>query len=234
MEKEIKYNDKYNYYDISTHNEDIIFTPKEGHIATVIWLPGLKDSALSYFDDIIDSKRFVPKKFKVKVLTAPKSIKNDPCGWSWYQTISREKFEIGNYEENVLRIREEIDKEAKILNNSYNKIFLGGFSQGSVMSFLVGLSIPAEKTLGGLICCSGYLSSNTKIREDEKALAMPILICHGKKDSRITLEFAAKSQQVLVENRYNAVYKVYDFEHELRWDEYSDIRLFLTGIAADF
>lgn len=224
-----EFTDTEGYYEISTFNEDIILTPKEGYVATLIWLPGLKDNALSYLPDILNHKgRFIPNKVKINILTAPRAIKSDPIKpWSWYQTIDRSKFLVGQYEDNIDRICNIIDKEAKLLNNDYKKIFLGGFSQGSLMTLLIGLSIENKKTLGGLVCCSGYLSSNTKLRLDEDIKKMPILICQGDKDERITKDFAYKSQQILFNENFNIEYKTYNIAHELTWEEYKDIKEFI-------
>ena len=222
MEKEIDFL-------IEKKNDDIIFTPKEKHLATVIWLPGYKDSAASYYEDVLDERRPNPRNVKIYFLTAPKVIPNDPQGWSWYKTISREAFKVEGLEENIKRITDVIDFEASLLNGDYSKIFLGGFSQGSLMTFLVGLNIEKEKTLGGLICCSGYLCCDTKIRNDDLIKKMPILVCHGKRDERIIYEYALKSQKEILGGDFNITYKVFDIEHELTWDVYKEIKEFLSN-----
>mmetsp|Transcript_18218 Transcript_18218/g.18845 ORF Transcript_18218/g.18845 Transcript_18218/m.18845 type:complete len:240 (-) Transcript_18218:34-753(-) len=221
-----KYSDPNSNYVISTDNEDIILTPVQGFTSTLIWLPGLRDCAESYVEDILDSKRFIPDKMKIIILTAPLCNKEDPTSWSWYRTVDRSKYQVDSYQDNVKRILSVIDNEAGLLKD-YSKVFLGGFSQGALMSFMVGLSISKDKQLGGLVCCSGYLAESTVIREDEEIKKLPILICQGEKDERITKEIARGSQKKLFEERFNVTYKWYDFGHVLTWEEYKDIREFL-------
>ena len=59
-----------------------------------------------------------------------------------------------------------IDKEAKKLNNNYNRIILGGHSLGAMMAFHTGLTI--NKKLGGIFILSGYLFHETTLYDEER------------------------------------------------------------------
>ena len=221
-------NDNRSYFKIDKIKEDIIFTPNEGYDKVLIWLPGLGDTAKSYVDDIEDERRPVPSKMKVVLLTATLSTKNNKN--SWYEYIDRNLRIIDNncnsFLTNIERITKVIDYEAQLLNNDYSRVFLGGFSQGSAMSFLIGLTLKS-KFLGGIICCSGFYFNYIKPEEGRKKL--PILICHGTKDDIISFDYTKGTYKHLFDEGFEITYKTYDFDHTLTWAEYKDIREFIEN-----
>jgi len=216
-------NTENNYYIVEFNNDDIIFTPKEGYDKVLIWLPGLGDTAKSYYDDILDERRPVPNKMKVIILTAPVNKNNKH---SWYDYISNRKVNENSYSHHVERITKVIDSEALLLKNDYSKVFLGGFSQGSCMSFLIGLT-DKVRNFGGIICCSGFFFDHIKPLEGRNKL--PILICHGTKDNIISISYAMETYKHLIDGGYNITYKTYEFAHELTWAEYKDIKEFIEN-----
>ena len=223
MEKEI---DAKEYYNINfTDEESIIFVPKTDNIkGCLIWLPGFKDKAYSYYEDVLDKRRFIPLGFKLIILTADKVIKDDDMGYSWYKTVDRSKGQIEPYENGLSRILSTIESEGKELG--YNKVFLGGFSQGCLMSFLIGLNYHSQ--LGGLVCCSGYMSNQTIVSSTYKNF--PIIICQGVEDDIIPCDYAYKSySELFSKDNLNVTYKKYKFKHELTWEEYADIKKFLEN-----
>ena len=102
---------------------------------------------------------------------------------SWYdiKDLSSRNFErsfgLEEVEENSKRITKVMDEELDQLGES-TKLFIGGFSQGCVMSFHCGLGY--TKTLGGIMGCSGYLFPMTK--ESKANEKTPIFLSHGADD----------------------------------------------------
>ena len=78
--------------------------------------------------------------------------------------------------------------DAKI--NPYERIFVGGFSQGCAISLLYVLS--SEKVLGGGIGWSGYLFKSFQLRNHGK---IPIIINHGQYDGMVPFKRAVKSYE---------------------------------------
>jgi len=202
-----------NLYNIETDNEDIYFIPKEGYDSALIWLPGYADTAKSYIEDIPDERRPVPEKMKVIILTAPKV--GGTYSWDTSMTCT-----------NTERISKVINSEAKVVGG-YSRVFLGGFSQGAMMTFLLGLTLK-NIVLGGLICCAGSYYSFIRPESDRKTL--PIIICQGTQDNIISHKSAMQSYKHLFDEGYNVIYKTYDIKHELIWAEYKDIKEFIVNI----
>lgn len=83
-----------------------------------------------------------------------------------------------------------IKQEAKTYyDNDYSRIFLGGFSQGCALTYLIGLTF--QEILGGLIGFSGIVAPlfHSMLKADEnmekfkislKAEKLPVFHYHGK------------------------------------------------------
>ena len=216
-------------FNVERINDDLYFTPKDGYDSILVWLPGLGDTAQSYYDDILDQRRPIPDKMKVIILTSPKiplSIKGGALTNSWFEYVDRSNFKIDEESvyENVNRIWSLIMFEAEKIGIATSRVFLGGFSQGSCMSFLIGLTL-TDLTLAGIICCSGYMFNH--IKPDLEKAKLPILICQGTNDKIVNIDKAKNSYQILFDQKFHLEYKVYNFTHELTWEEYKDIKEFL-------
>lgn len=107
-------------------------------------------------------------------------------------------------------VRDEVDKHAV----PASQVVLGGFSQGSVMSLLTGLT--ADMQLGGIFCLCGYLPLADAVRESGRAgggagrfphvkegTGMEVLMVNGEKDPIMNLEWVEKSKSIVKELGYH-------------------------------
>ena len=191
--------------EITKANTTVILLPKnknspdKKYTTVLIWLAGLDESSEDFIDMFIHSPSLLPhpERNKIIILCGEKmkvtAYKLDPSGdecHSWFDmtclyNITETNVESINLEDllkSTKRISEYIEKEAKYLNG-YDNIFLGGFSQGAIMSLHVGLSY--EKLLGGIISCSGALFPKTEINKNNEKLR--IFISHGDLDDFIEI-----------------------------------------------
>jgi predicted esterase len=75
---------------------------------------------------------------------------------SWYDILTTsypEKLNETQILQSTKRVLKVIEQEAKLLNDDYSKIFIGGFSQGCCMSINIALYCPG--ILGAVIGLSG-------------------------------------------------------------------------------
>jgi predicted esterase len=221
-----------NYFKTTKNNNDIILTPNEGYDSCLIFMHGLGDSALG-FRDFFDSKyKPIPSRMKVILLTAPMqpvTLNGGMIMNSWYdiKSLKRKEDDIEESDVNksAFRVNKVIDTEAKNLDNKYNKIFLGGFSQGACLSLHIGLTM--KETLGGLIIFSGFLFPFTTrdIQDDKKGL--PIIISHGIYDEMIPEPFAKATYQPLYDKKFNVTYNSYDEGHAVPNDSLDTVKEFI-------
>ena len=146
-----------------------VLTPKNGYDNIYIFLGGISEVSNKYFDFFKSNSTFIPKRTKIyslageariiKYLEKYNIITPAPC---WFNVDS-----IGNLvcdgcetiydqaKESLYIILDAIDRIASDEKMSYDKIYLGGFSQGGIMTNYVLLNSRHE--LGGYNSFSGYI-----------------------------------------------------------------------------
>ena len=92
-------------------------------------------------------------------------------------------------------IKKHIDYLCTEYNLSLKKVFLLGFSQGSMMSFEVGTTL--KQLIAGIISLSGRIYSNNFQENNRKK--SPVLIVHGETDT------------IIPPNRYYETCEIYRF-----------------------
>jgi phospholipase/carboxylesterase len=83
------------------------------------------------------------------------------------------------------------------LGLSWDRIVLGGFSMGAVMSYATGLG-PGRPTPAGIIALSGFIPTVEGFDlELERARGLPVAIAHGTADPVISVEFGRDARRRL-------------------------------------
>ena len=213
--------DGYDEYDeVKTNPIYATLTPKDGYDNIFIFLGGITEVADKYFDFFKSRNTFIPKGTKIYCISgqlremqymidygAPPQYTTVP-GW-----FNVDKFanlvpenDFTQAKESLKIVLDEIDRIKTEENIDYKNIYLGGFSQGAVMTNYVLLNSRHE--LGGYIAFSGYvfdhdLSANTVIYTLTEAQQSKIdskkdyhiLATHSFNDNRVFYKNAAESYQ---------------------------------------
>ena len=77
---------------------------------------------------------------------------------SWFDITSLDPKEFGYDFNDILRSAKEVEKYIEKEHDQlqdYSGIYLGGFSQGAILSVHIGLTF--RHKLGGILACSGFL-----------------------------------------------------------------------------
>ena len=143
-------------------------TPKDGYDNIFIFLGGIGEVANTYFDFFKSTNTFIPKGTKIYFLSGqPREMQfyidyyesNDPIpGWFNIDkdaNLSPTPDDFTEARVSLNLVLDEIDRIKNIENVDYKKIFLGGFSQGAIMTNYILLNSRHE--LGGYIAFSGYV-----------------------------------------------------------------------------
>lgn len=96
----------------------------------------------------------------------------------------------------------------------HERIVLGGFSQGAVMSFAVGLGEGRPRP-AALICFSGFIPRVDGWKLDATRPFPPIAIGHGTFDPIIPIEFAQRSLAELDEAGAEVLYRESPMDHTI-------------------
>jgi phospholipase/carboxylesterase len=76
------------------------------------------------------------------------------------------------------------------------RTILGGFSQGAVMAYALGLG-RGRPTPAGIVALSGFIPSVTGWEADLERPGLPIWIAHGRNDPVISVQFAREARERL-------------------------------------
>jgi phospholipase/carboxylesterase len=97
----------------------------------------------------------------------------------------------------------------------HDRTVLGGFSQGSVMSYAVGLGADRPRP-AGIMALSGFLPEVDGFQLDlGKAAGMPVAIGHGTHDPVITVDFGREARDRLVEAGAAVLYRESPMAHTI-------------------
>ena len=149
-----------------------------------------------------------------------------PDAYDWYP-VSEMGLPNPDYLETAL---EKIDIFITELLSIYpidpQKIFLMGFSQGSMISMSFLLTRPNR--IRGVIAQSGYvpLEAELSLHEDE-IKGKPIIMTHGLEDSRMPLEWSQRSRDFLLRNGLDVEYHNFHMDHTITEESLGVIRNWL-------
>jgi phospholipase/carboxylesterase len=119
-----------------------------------------------------------------------------PGSYEWYRVQV-----IGKPDpEHVLAALEAIDQFVDEILATYpvdpQKLFLLGFSQGSILSMCYALTHPER--VAGVIAQSGYIPNNIELEIDETGLkGKPFILTHGEQDTMLPVDWGRASRDRL-------------------------------------
>jgi phospholipase/carboxylesterase len=107
------------------------------------------------------------------------------------------------------------------------KVFLLGFSMGTVMSFALSLTQPA--LFRGVIANSGYVPENTHLTLKWNELSgIEHFIAHGIQDPVIPVSFGRRTRQLFENARAVFTYREYAMAHQISEESLADLSAWLS------
>ena len=208
-------------------------TPKNGYDNIFIFLGGISDIATKYFDFFKSTNTFIPKGTKIYFLSGqPREMQfmidyhnyTDPVpGWfniNMTAHLYPNSNDFTEAKESLKLVLDEIDRIKNVENVDYKKIYLGGFSQGAMMTNYILLNSRHE--LGGYLACSGYVFdhdfsdnqmiyelSDTQKAKLEARKDYHILATHSFADDAVFYPLAAESYRYYYHNYTD--FRLYSF-----------------------
>jgi phospholipase/carboxylesterase len=95
-----------------------------------------------------------------------------------------------------------------------DRTVVGGFSQGAVMSYAVGLGRGRPRPLG-IIALSGFIPSVEGFELDLDPPLPPVAIGHGTYDPIISVDFGRRARPILEESGAAVLYREYPLPHAI-------------------
>jgi phospholipase/carboxylesterase len=110
----------------------------------------------------------------------------------------------------------------------YERIVLGGFSQGAVMAYAAGLGEGRPRP-AALLAFSGFIPTVDGWRPDLRPPFPPIAIAHGTYDSVIPVEFGRAARDTLAAAGADVVYRESPIDHSIDPRTVEEFRSLVIG-----
>ena len=160
------------------------------------------------FNKINFDKKKVTKLIFLKAPIMEIKYKNKKKLTAWFDMYSKPINSSNTYNfEDATKSRDILNdiiiKEAKLLNGRYDKIIIGGHSQGACISLYTGYSV--DYLLGGVIDLCGFLFPQANIVGNKEKLK--VFLNHGINDTMIPFFFYKESIERI--SQFEGVEKYY-------------------------
>ncbi len=137
-----------------------------------------------------------------------------PDAYEWFQITQIGKPDPIRLENALSTVDHFIDEILQNYPVDPDKLYLLGFSQGSVVSLSLALTKPQR--VAGVIVQSGYLPSESGLQIDEVGVRnKPFLLTHGTQDRLLPVEWARRSRNTLHALGVDLEYYEFNMGHQV-------------------
>ncbi len=183
-------------------------------------------------NDLFSFASELPDKYHIISLKAPLPMK--PYGNAWYNIYLDAGEGKFNDTEQAIASRELISKCIDEVVEKYsvdkNNITLLGFSQGTILSFAVGLSYPEK--VKNIIGLSGYISEDMLLEGFEKNNFdhLNVYSSHGSVDQVIPVQWARKTKPFLQNLNIDCTYSEFPVGHGVAPQNFYELKEWLGKV----
>lgn len=148
-------------------------------------------------------------------------------GYTWYDVLTVGTPHPEQFKESYERLVQFISDLKTEYPVDDRKIFLLGFSMGTVMSYAYTLTHPEETA--GMVGHSGHVPENTRLNfQWERLEGKGFFVAHGTVDPVIGVEFGRRAKELLSKSRADVLYKEYPIAHTMSEESVADFSRWLT------
>lgn len=149
--------------------------------------------------------------------------------YAWYQVdFSSDKPVINADQE--LQSRDIIRNFISQVRARYKteEVYLGGFSQGAIMSYTIGLTQPELVT--GVLAFSGRILQEIRplVATPDKLKNLDVFIAHGTQDGTLPVHYAREAKEFLESMGIALTYHESDMGHQITGDVIENVRKWLN------
>jgi len=174
-------------------------------------------------NDLLSLSEFFDERFLFISVRAP--FRFEYGGFTWYEIHEAGKPDEKMFPESYDALSEFLDEMKNEFPMDETKIFLFGFSMGTVMAYSLALTRPNE--IAGVIANSGYIVEGTHLDYEWEKLseknAPKFFVTHGLYDPVLPVLFGRRAKQLLEQHNAIIEYKEYPMEHQISEESLGDI-----------
>lgn len=179
--------------------------------------------------DLHSFANYLPEHYTVVSIRAPHALPSG--GFAWYNINfdnDMNKFNNHNQAKNSIKlIMKFLDELIEKYSIESNDISLLGFSQGTILSYALGLNFPER--FKKIIGFSGYIDESMVFTNTNNLdySNLNLYISHGTQDPVIPVDWARKSIEILKKEKINHNYKEFVSGHTISPDNFYDFKSWL-------
>lgn len=179
--------------------------------------------------DLFDLESKLPQNFLIVAVRAPMTLGKNSFQWFGMETVNGtmqgNRKDIQN---SIAKVKLLVPAIIKKYHADATQVYLSGFSQGGMMSYELGLTMPA--LFKGIAPLSGKIfeALKSEIQVTPSLKHLKIFIGHGDADNRVNYGFAKEADLYLRKLGLNPVLHTYKgMQHSINEDEINDLSKWL-------
>jgi len=170
---------------------------------------GADEADLLPFLDLLDPRR------RLVGITPGAPLFLPPGGRHWYAVPRVGHPDPATFAQTWATLTAFVDAIPAATGVPWERIILGGFSQGSVMAYALGLGA-GRPSPAGIVAISGFVPTVAGWEPDLAARAgLPVWIAHGRNDPVISVEFGRAARDLLTAGGLDVTYEESDAAHHV-------------------
>jgi phospholipase/carboxylesterase len=173
-------------------------------------------------DDLLELVDYLDPRFFVVSVRAPFKFEQGLGGYTWYDVQDVGIPHAAQFEESYSRLSQFVLDVSQNYPVDPRRMFMLGFSMGSIMSFALALTKP--ELIRGVVAHSGYIPENTTLQFAWNRLQkLSLFIAHGVNDAVIPVNLARRAHDLLSKTQADLTYKEYPIPHSMSEQSVSDL-----------
>ena len=212
----------------------LVFNSTSGnHTHTIIFMPGLSNPPEDFKNVFTKRINFTNKNdTTIIILRSPLSYvtvhKSNNYSWFDIYDFPLDDFSDLNLEDlkkSAKVLEKVVNNEVNLLNGNYEKIIVGGHSQGAAISLYQAYT--SQKKYGGVFAFSGFLSPG-EISEDKRN--MKVYFGYGDQDDVIIPSFINKTLERVMDFEGFDLHIYKNHKHYVHRNQSTDAGIFLDNL----
>ncbi|HCA78578.1 MAG TPA: carboxylesterase [Bacteroidetes bacterium] len=173
-------------------------------------------------DDLLGLVEYLDPRFFVISARAPFRFQDESGGYTWYDLREVGSPVLQQFDASYRKLIQFLADMKAGYPVDGERMFLLGFSMGSVMSFAAALTAPG--LVRGIVAHSGYVPENTNLSFAWNRLhGLSVFVAHGIHDPVIPIEHGRRAAELLKQTSADVTYKEYPIPHTISEQSLSDL-----------
>jgi phospholipase/carboxylesterase len=173
-------------------------------------------------DDLLGLVDFLDPRFFIISARAPYPFQDGFGGYTWYDLPQVGSPNLKQFDESYRRLIQFLGDVKTGYPVDEHRLFLLGFSMGSVMSFAAALTVPG--LVRGIVAHSGYIPENANLRFAWDRLSrLSVFVAHGIHDPVLSIDYGRRAHELLKKSTAEYTYKEYPIPHTISEQSLADL-----------